>query len=149
MTCEDYDVSPSLTGTVYSPSIFSPCHLLSSLSPYPNLNTLFPHLQPDAAECIADLKKQGYRILVSDIHESSKSVHDFDWAQQKTAIIMGNEVLNRSDLVCSGRYYILSFFEATWVLLVKLLQYAVDSSYFEKIASITSSTRLKLIDTLL
>ena len=39
-----------------------------------------------------ELKKQGYRILVSDIHESSKSVHDFDWAQQKTAVVMGNEV---------------------------------------------------------
>ena len=56
--------------------------------------SLSPHfaLKPDAAECIADLKSQGYRILVSDIHESSKSVHDFDWGEQKTAIIMGNEV---------------------------------------------------------
>lgn len=43
-------------------------------------------------ECLIELKKQGYRILVSDIHESSKSVHDFDWAKQKTAVVMGNEV---------------------------------------------------------
>ena len=54
--------------------------------------TKFYTLQPDTVQCLMELKKQGYRILVSDIHESSKSVHDFDWAQQKTAVVMGNEV---------------------------------------------------------
>ena len=59
---------------------------------YNDIPTHITTLQPDAVQCLIELKKQGYRILVSDIHESSKSVHDFDWAQQKTAVVMGNEV---------------------------------------------------------
>jgi tRNA G18 (ribose-2'-O)-methylase SpoU len=47
--------------------------------------------QPDTITCIKALKRDGYRVLVSDIHESSKSVHDIDWGAQPTAIIMGNE----------------------------------------------------------
>jgi tRNA(Leu) C34 or U34 (ribose-2'-O)-methylase TrmL len=55
------------------------------------------------------LKREGYRILVSDIHESSKSIHDIDWTDGKTAIIMGNEEQGCSQTVkdlCDDRFYI-------------------------------------------
>lgn len=42
-------------------------------------------------DALMRLKSDGFKIVVSDIHESSKSVHEIDWRTQKCAVVMGNE----------------------------------------------------------
>ena len=58
---------------------------------------------------LTELKAAGYRIVVSDIHTSSKSVHDVDWKSSKCAVIMGNEEMGCSEIakeLADERFYI-------------------------------------------
>jgi tRNA (guanosine-2'-O-)-methyltransferase len=48
-------------------------------------------------ECLSDLKEQGYRIAVTDIHGPSKAIGDISWKAAKTAIVLGNEKNGISD----------------------------------------------------
>ena len=58
---------------------------------------------------LTELKAAGYRIVVSDIHSSAKSVHEVDWTASKSAIVMGNEEIGCSDVakeLADERFYI-------------------------------------------
>ena len=48
-------------------------------------------------ECLSDLREQGYRIAVTDIHGDSKQIGEVDWQAGKTAIVLGNEKHGISD----------------------------------------------------
>ena len=48
---------------------------------------------------LEDLKSKGYKVVVTDIHKSSKSVFDMNWDEQKCVIVFGNERDGISDEV--------------------------------------------------
>ena len=52
----------------------------------------------NTTECIMKLKKNGYKIVCTDLHTESKSIHEFDW-KEKIAIVIGNEDKGVSDEV--------------------------------------------------
>ena len=63
----------------------------------------------DTHAALTKLKEDGFRVVVSDIHESSKSVHEVDWLSQPCAIVMGNEengVSETAKALADERFYI-------------------------------------------
>ena len=55
--------------------------------------------ESDTTESLRRLKEQGYRIVATDLHESSVSANEVDWTAQKTVIVLGNEKVGISDAV--------------------------------------------------
>ena len=49
------------------------------------------HLDNNTAACIADLKKEGYRIVATTPDPKAVSIHDFDVAKGKFALLFGTE----------------------------------------------------------
>ena len=46
----------------------------------------------DTKTCLSELKKEGYRIAVTDIHHpDARPLQEIDWNDSKTVIVLGNE----------------------------------------------------------
>lgn len=60
---------------------------------------------PTTSECLENLRKQGYTIYAVEQAEKSLPLNEFEWKNEKTAVIFGNEVYGvEQDIInsCDG-----------------------------------------------